>query len=88
MASLIPMDEMTELKSASMVCEVADEAAAIHEEQSIAALINQAANSGQHSVLYSKMISAHMQEVLEGQGYSLIKNNHAADPNTCWTIRF
>ena len=86
MSSLIPMDEMTELKSAAEVAEVAKEADAIHEEQSIAALINQAANAGQHSVICSKPISDAMQAKLKSKGYKLIPNLHAADPKTSWTI--
>ena len=55
MAGLIPTDEMTELKSASAVGEVANEAVAIIEKQTVAYAINQAANTGEHSITYSKI---------------------------------
>ena len=81
MTGLIPIDEMTTLKSASEVKAVADEAISIHEQQSVAALINQAANSGQHSVIWNRPMTDELKKVLEGQGYKITKNNHAADPN-------
>lgn len=88
MASLIPMDEMTELKDASVVSEVAAEAEAIHEEQSVAAVINQAANAGQNSVTYSRVLSNEIIKKLENLGYNVHANQHAADPSKSYTIRF
>lgn len=86
MTSLIPMDELTILKSASEVKAVADEAVQIIEQQTMAAAINSAANTGQHSITWSKPISDALKAVLEGQGYTVTKNNRAADPNYSWTI--
>lgn len=86
MTSLIPMDELTVLKSASEVKAVADEAVQIIEQQTMAAAINSAANTGQHSITWSKPISDALKAVLEGQGYTVTKNNRAADPNYSWTI--
>lgn len=80
MASLIPIDEITTLKSASEVKAVADEALKIHEEQTVAALINQAANSGQHSVIWNRPMSEELEKTLKAQGYKILKNMHAADP--------
>lgn len=88
MASLIPMDEMTELKDASVVSEVAAEAESIHEEQSVAAVINQAANSGQHSITYSRILSKEIIKKLENRGYIVHANQNAADPSKSYTIRF
>ena len=88
MPSLIPMDEMTELKNASEVSEVASIADAVHEEESIAAAINQAANSGQHSITYSRVLSKEIIRKLENLGYTVHANQHAADPNKSFTIRF
>ena len=86
MTSLIPMDELTELKAASEVKAVADEAVQIIEQQTMAAAINSAANTGQHSITWSKPISDALIAVLEGQGYRVTKNNRAADPSYSWTI--
>ena len=86
MTSLIPMDELTILKSANEVKAVADEAVQIIEQQTMAAAINSAANTGQHSITWSKPISDALKAVLEGQGYIVTKNNRAADPNYSWTI--
>lgn len=86
MASLIPVEEITELKSASAVAEVAKEAVAIHEKESVAFLINQAANCGQHSVTCNHALSDEIQTELKAQGYKLTKNNHSANPNVSWTI--
>lgn len=88
MAGLIPTDEMTELKSASAVSEVAKEAVAIIEKQTVAYAINQAANTGEHSITYSKIISDELQELLRAQGYKVTRNSRAADPNKSWTISF
>lgn len=86
MASLIPIEEMTELKSASAVAEVAKEAVAIHEKESVASLINGAANCGQHNVTCNHALSEELQIELKAQGYRLTKNNHSANPNVSWTI--
>lgn len=81
MASLIPIDEMTTLKSASEVKAVADEALKIQEQQAAAALINQAANAGAHSVIWNRPMSDELEKTLTAQGYKILKNLHAADPN-------
>lgn len=86
MAELIPMDKLTELKSASEVKEVANEAASIHEEHSVAAAINQAANSGQHRITWNHPISDDLKEKLKSKGYSVTQNLRAADPTTSYTI--
>lgn len=88
MASLIPMDEMTELKEASAVSAVAKEAVAIHEEESVAAAINTAANAGQNSITYSNILSDEIIKKLENLGYVVHSNKHAADPLKSYTIRF
>lgn len=86
MASLIPMDELTELKSASAVAAVANEAQSIQEEMSVAALINQAANCGQHSVTCNRVLSDEIKKKLENNGYKLIPNLRAADPEKSFVI--
>lgn len=73
MAQLIPNEEINNLKPASEVKEVADEAVAIHEKQSMARLINLAANSGQHSAIWEHPLSKDLEKVLKGQGYKVTK---------------
>ena len=73
MAQLIPTDELSTLKSASEVKKVADEAIDIHEEQSVARLINLAANTGEHSAIWEHPLSEHLEKVLKGQGYKITK---------------
>lgn len=73
MPDLIPKEEITTLKSAADVKEVADNAVAILEQQSMATLINQAANTGQHSAVWGHPISKELEKVLKGQGYKITK---------------
>lgn len=73
MANLIPTDELSTLKSASDVKEVADAAVKIHEEQSVARLINLAANTGEHQAIWEHPLSPELKKVLEGQGYKVTK---------------
>lgn len=80
MAELIPTEEITELKDASVVAEVAKEAVSIIEKQTVAALINTAANAGEHSVIWNRIMSDELQNTLESHGYKITKNLHAADP--------
>lgn len=86
MVSLIPMDELTTLKSASEVKTVADSAVATIEQQTVAAAINSAANTGQHSITWSKPLSDTLKATLEGLGYTVTSNRRAADPDYSWTI--
>ena len=88
MSGLIPIDEITQLKSASDVSTVANEAVKIIEEETVAAAINTAANTGAHSITWSKTLSDELIKTLESQGYKVTHNNRAADPNFSWTISF
>ncbi len=88
MSGLIPIDEITELKSASEVSAVADDATAIIEEQTMAAAINKAANTGEHFITWSKPISEELEQKLEDMGYRVVKNVRAANPEFSWTISF
>lgn len=69
--SRIPQNELTTLKTASAVKTVAEGAVAELEEMSVAALINNAANTGEYEAVYSKPISAALKTKLEGKGYTL-----------------
>lgn len=86
MAELIPISEISVLRPASEVKAVADEAMQIIEKESIARLINIAANSGQHSAIWEHPMSAEVKTLVEGQGYRVTRVPRAADPNVMWMI--
>lgn len=88
MSGLIPKDELIELKSASEVHTVADGARAIIEEETMAAAINSAANTGEHAITWSNIISEELEQKLKDMGYRVVKNVRAADPDKSWTISF
>ena len=69
--SRIKPEDMTTLISASQAKTVADGAIAELEEMSVAHLINEAANCGQHSVVCARPVSGALKTKLEGQGYTL-----------------
>lgn len=87
MVELIPQSEMTVLRPASQVREVANEAPRLHEIQSVAAAINSAANSGAHSILWSRELSEDVKELLESNGYTVIGNIHSADRSKSYIIQ-
>lgn len=67
----IKPEDMATLQSASDVKAIAETAVAELEEMSVAHCINEAANTGEYSAVYSKPISAALRTKLEGQGYTL-----------------
>lgn len=69
--SLIPMDELQQLKAASAVKTVAAGAEADQQEQAIAYLINTAANCGQYDVTYNGKLIDSVKTKLENQGYTI-----------------
>ena len=69
--SRIAPEDMTTLKSAAEVKAVAGTAVSELEEMSVAHCINEAANTGEYTAVYSKPISAALRTKLEGQGYIL-----------------
>lgn len=81
-----PIYQQIDLVPASEAKAVADAAPFIHEKQSVAHAINNAANTGAHSVLWSKPLSKEMIELLETNGYTVTKNSRAAYPDRSWTI--
>lgn len=85
--SLIPENELTELKDASTVKDIADSAQDILEEQTCAHLINTAANTGAHFVFYQHDMSDKLKTTLESRGYEVVSNAKAADPSLQWIIR-
>ena len=76
----IPQDELATLKPAATVKTVAEGAVAELEEMSVAALINNAANTGCYEATYSKPISAVLQTKLTNQGYTLTAPAPLAKP--------
>ena len=81
-----PIYKQVELMTASEAKAVADAAPFTLEKQSVAHAINNAANTGAHSVTWSKPLSDDMVALLKENGYTVNKNIRAADPNTSWTI--
>ena len=84
--TLIPMDELNQLKSASAVKAVADTALQDLEEMSVAATINTAANTGCHTALWEHPLSDATIQALEAQGYSILQNTKTAYPQISYTI--
>ena len=81
-----PIYQQIELIPASEAKKIADDAPFILEQQSVAHAINNAANTGAHSVLWSRELSDAMVELLEEKGYTVLKNDRAANPDYSWTI--
>jgi hypothetical protein len=69
--SLIPMNELQQLKVASAVKTVAASAEADQQEHAIAYLINTAANCGQYDVTYNGRLIDSVKTKLENQGYTI-----------------
>ena len=86
MSELIPKEEIIELKSASAVKAVADGAIAIIEKQQVAALINNAANTGQHEAIWQHPLSDELLKTLEAQGYKVTQMPRSAHPEVVWRI--
>jgi hypothetical protein len=72
--SLIPQDELKELKSAADVKAVSDTAAYELEKIGVANLINSAANTGETCVVLNHKLSTELKEELESEGYTLKYN--------------
>ena len=81
-----PIYKQIELMTAEEAKAVADAAPFNLEQQSVAHAINNAANTGAHSITWSRELSDAMVELLKEKGYTVIQNSRAADPNTSWTI--
>lgn len=78
--------QMCDLVTAAEAKAVADEAPFVLEKQSVAYAINSAANTGAHEVTWSKPLSPEMIDLLKENGYHVIQNTRAADPETSWKI--
>ena len=84
----IKPEDMATLQSAADVKAIAETAVAELEEMSVAHCINEAANTGEYSAVYSKPISDALRTKLEGQGYTLSAPAPLAKSgdvtNICW----
>lgn len=84
--ALIPNTAISTLKSAADVKKVADSAVAIQEEMQVAAVINNAANTGEHSAIWQHPMSDALKTKLEGLGYTVKENTRAASPERQYII--
>lgn len=73
MAELISKDRINDLLPASEVKATANEAVAILEKQSVARLINLAANTGEHCAIWEHPLSSELENILKGQGYKITR---------------
>lgn len=72
--ALIEQSELSILRSADEAKTVADSAREELEKSSVAYAINTAANTGEHSTVFSHPISDVILEVLRGQGYKVTRD--------------
>lgn len=84
--SLIPREELTTLKPASDVRNVADSAYEIHEEMSVAHDINTAANSGEKSITIVRKLSENLESKLKAKGYIITTASENYPEPYCYVI--
>lgn len=84
--SLIPREELTTLKPASDVRNVADSAYEIHEEMSLAHDINTAANSGEKSITIVRKLSENLKSKLKAKGYTITTASENYPEPYCYVI--
>lgn len=84
--SLIPREELTTLKPASDVRNVADSAYEIHEEMSVAHDINTAANSGGKSITIVRKLSENLESKLKAKGYTITTASESYPEPYCYVI--
>ena len=84
--SLIPREELTTLKPASDVRNVADSAYEIHEEMSVAHDINTAANSGEKSITIVRKLSENLESKLKARGYTITTASESYPEPYCYVI--
>ena len=77
--SLIPKDEITQLKRASEVKSVAESAKDDFQLAAVAAAINNAANTGETSTIFEQKLTESVRSTLESRGYE-IQYFGVADP--------
>ena len=88
MAELIPIEDISTLKSASEVREVAKEAESLHTKAAVARLINLAANTGLNVAIWEHPMDDTIKTLLEGQGYAVTKVKHSASRDSQYRIEW
>lgn len=78
--SLIPQDEMFELKAATAVMTVASGAELEQEQKAVAYAINSAANTGATSVVINHPLSPQLITILKQNGYTIKHTFSRVDP--------
>lgn len=84
--SYIPLDELATLKSAAQAKAVADDVKQYTDEMVAAYLINSAANTGEHSVIWQHNMSSVLKSTLEAQSYRVTRVSPSAYPDRLWEI--
>lgn len=79
-------EELNTLHSAAQVKLVSEAAFEIQQRNSIARLINLAANVGEKSAVWNHPITDTIKEELEGNGYKLTQPKRIAKDYTMWQI--
>lgn len=78
--------QLTSLQPNTEVISTAESATDEHEIMQIAHVINSAANTGEHVILYNSRLSQPTREMLKFQGYDVQPNLAGADPESQWII--
>ena len=84
--ALIPQNELNQLITASAAKDVADTAEQTIQEQSVAYLINTAANTGLHECQFNGILTEETISVLEGKGYTVTPKGDIAVEGTQFVI--
>lgn len=78
--SLIPQDEMFELKPAATVKTVSETAEYEQEKKAVAFAINNAANTGSTNVVINHELSKQLTDLLTSNGYTITHNFSRVTP--------
>ena len=78
--TLIPQDEMFELKPAATVKTVSETAELEQEKKAVAFAINNAANTGSTNVVINHRLSKELTDLLTSNGYTITHNFSRVDP--------
>ena len=84
--SLIPTEDMTTLQSIETVRSVAESAKSVHEMMQVAYAINNAANTGEYSVLWSGTLLESTISALQAAQYVVRPCKHVAKAGTQFEI--
>lgn len=79
-------EELNTLHKASEVKSVSESAVAIHEKNSVARLINLAANTGESTAIWEHPLSDSLESELKSNGYTVTKLHKVAKEGSLWQI--